>query len=126
MCAVLVFLALGAVAVASIPSSPTKVVLDQFTQTGEGPTLHGKFVGHLESPKEKCVRGRTIKLFLRNGNNGKTKLADTDHTGKRGGWTVEGDLFTIDRAQIKATRKVIGSGDNRRVCKADKLTRFFA
>ena len=67
-----------------------------------------------------------MKLFLRNGNNDKTKLADTDHTGRRGRWTLDGDLFTIDRAQIRVTRKSIGSGANRRICKPDTFTQFFA
>src|SRR3954469_15507807 len=123
--AVLALLALGAVAVAATPSSPTKVVLDQFTQTGSGETEHGHFVGHLESPKQKCVRGRTVKLFMRNGNDGTITLADTDQTGRHGGWTLDGGLFTIDRAQVKVTRERIGSGDNRRICKAGTVSKFF-
>lgn len=125
-CAVLAFFAIGALAVARTASSPTKVVVDEFTQTGEGPTLHGHWVGHLRSPRKRCLRGRTVKLFLRNGNNDKTTLADTDRTGRRGRWTLDGDLFTIDRAQIKVTRKSIGSGDNRRICQRDTFTQFFA
>lgn len=126
VCAVFAFLAFGAVAAASTASSPTKVVLDRLTTTGTGPDQEGHFVGHLESPKEKCLRGRTVKLLLRNGNNGDVKLADTDTTGKRGHWVLDGNLFTIDRAQMKVTRKVIGSGDNRRICKPGSFSQFFA
>lgn len=125
-CALLAFLVLAAVAVARTPSTPTKVVVDDFTQTGTGETSQGHWVGHLKSPRKGCLRGRTVKLFLRNGNNDETKLADTDRTGRRGHWTLDGNLFTIDRAQIKVTRKSIGSGDNRRICEPDTFTQFFA
>jgi hypothetical protein len=126
LCAVLAFLALAAFAVARTPSSPTKVVVDEFTQTGSGATSQGHWVGHLKSPRKGCLRRRTVKLFLRNGNNDEIKLADTDRTGRRGHWALDGDLFTIDRAQIRVTRKSIGSGDNRRICKPDTFTQFFA
>jgi len=125
-CAVLAFFAIGALAVARTASTPTKVVVDDFTQTGSGETSVGHWVGHLKSPRKACLRGRTVKLFLRNGNNDKIKLADTDRTGRRGHWTLDGNLFTIDRAQIKVTRKAIGSGDNRRICGRDTFTQFFA
>lgn len=125
-CAVLAFLAFGAVAAARTASSPTKVILDKLTQTGEGPTLQGHFVGHLRSPSQKCLKRRTVKLFLRNGNNDVETLADTDTTGKRGKWVLDGDLFMIDRARVKVVRKRIGSGRHRRVCRADSLSRFFA
>jgi hypothetical protein len=126
LCTALAFVAFGALAAARTASSPTKVVLDQFTETGSGPDAQGHFVGHLESPKQKCVQGRTVKLFMRDGNNGEIKLVDTDQTGRRGGWTLDGGLFTIDRAQVKVTRERIGSGDNRRICQAGKFTKFFA
>jgi hypothetical protein len=126
VCVVLASLSFSAVAAARTASSPTRVVLDRLTTTGEGPEQEGHFAGHLESPNEKCLRGRTLKLFLRNGNNGDVKLADTDTTGKRGHWVLDGNLFTIDRAQVKVTRKRIGSGDHRRICKPDSVSRFFA
>lgn len=126
VCLVFACLVFAAVAFANTPSSRTKVVLDKLTQTGQGPTLEGKFVGHLKSPSAKCLRGRTVKLFLRNGNTGKSKLADTDKTGRGGHWRLEGNLFTIDRARIKVTREVVGSGDHRRICEPDSLSKFFA
>lgn len=126
VCLTFAFLTFSSIAIASTPSSPTKVVLDSLTTTGSGPTEEGHFVGHLKSPNHKCLRHRTVKLFLRNGNNDEVKLADTDRTGKRGHWVLDGNLFTIDRAQVKVTRKRIGSGDNRRICKADTFTQFFA
>jgi hypothetical protein len=125
-CVVLACLGLGAVAVAHIESSPTKVVLDRLTQTGEGPDLEGHFVGRLRSPSQKCLRGRTVKLFLRNGNTGESRLADTDKTGKLGHWRLEGNLYTIDRARIKVARSGVGSGGHRRICEPDSLSRFFA
>jgi hypothetical protein len=125
-CAVLAFFALTAFAVARTPSVPTKVVVDQFTTTGSGETQQGHWLGHLKSPRTGCLRGRTVKLLLRNGNNGNVTLADTDRTGRRGRWILDGNLFTIDRAQIKVTRKSIGSGDNRRICEPDTFTQFFA
>ena len=124
-CVVLGCLGLGAVAVAA-RSTPTQVVLDRLTQTGGGPELEGHFVGHLRSPSEKCLRGRTVKLFLRNGNTGESRLADTDRTGMLGHWRLDGNLFTIDRARIKVTRKRIGSGEHRRICEPDSISRIFA
>lgn len=126
LCAVFVFLAFGAVAAAGTASSPTQLVLDRLTTTGSGPDETGQFVGHLESPNEKCLRGRTVKLLLRNGNTGDSKLADTDTTGKRGRWILDGNLFTIDRAKVKVTRKRIGPRGRRHICQADSLSRFFA
>jgi hypothetical protein len=126
LCTAFAFVAFSAVAAARVPSSPTKVILDQFTETGSGPDAQGHFVGHLESPKQGCVRDRTVKLFMRDGNDGSITLADTDKTGRHGGWVLDGGLFTIDRAQVRATRKVIGSGDNRRICKAGTFNKFFA
>lgn len=123
---VLACLTFTAIAMGSTPSSPTKLVLDSFTQTGEGPTLQGDFIGHLKSPKDKCLRGRTVKLILRNGNTGESSLADTDKTGRSGHWHLDGDLFMIDRAKMKVTRKVVGSGDNKRVCEPDAIFKFFA
>jgi hypothetical protein len=125
-CVVFACLGLVAVAAAHTASSPTKVVLDRLTQTGQGPELRGHFVGHLRSPSQKCLRGRTVKLFLRNGNTGESRLADTDKTGKLGHWRLDGNLFTIDRARIKVTRKGVGSGKHRRICGPDSLSRFFA
>jgi hypothetical protein len=124
--AIFAFLTFAAVAVAGTSSSPTKVVLDRLTVTGEGPTQKGHFVGHLESPNEKCLKGRTVKLYLRNGNTGKSKLADTDTTAKQGHWVLDGDLFTIDRAKIKVTRERIGRPGHRHICEADSIKRFFA
>ena len=126
LCAVFVFLAIGAAAAAGTASSPTKIVLDRLTTTGSGPDQTGHFAGHLESPNEKCLRGRTVKLFLRNGNTGESKLADTDTTGKHGGWSLDGNLFTIDRAKVKVTRERIGPRGNRQICETDSLSRFFA
>jgi len=123
---VLAFFVFAGLAAARTASSPTKVVVDEFTQTGSGETTHGHWVGHLKSPRKGCLRGRTVKLFLRNGNNKTVKLADTDRTGRNGHWTLDGNLFTIDRAQIKVTRKSIGSGDSRRICQPDTFTQFFA
>lgn len=125
-CLVFACFGLGTVALAHTASSPTKVVLDRLTQTGEGPELEGHFVGHLRSPSQKCLRGRTVKLFLRNGNTGESRLADTDNTGKLGHWRLDGNLFTIDRARIKVTRNGVGSGKHRRICEPDSLSRFFA
>jgi hypothetical protein len=125
-CIVLAFFSLGALAAARTASTPTKIVVDEFTQTGSAETSQGHWVGHLRSPRHACIRGRTVKLFLRNGNNDEVTLADKDRTGRRGHWTLDGNLFTIDRAQIKVTRKRIGSGDNRRICKPDTFTQFFA
>jgi hypothetical protein len=125
-CGALVCLAPAAIAVAATPSSPTKLVLDRLTQSGEGPDLEGHFVGHLKSPNEKCLRGRTVKLILRNGNTGDSKLADTDKTGRSGHWRLDANLFMIDRARVKVKRKVVGSGNHRRVCDPDSLSRRFA
>jgi hypothetical protein len=125
-CVVFACLGLGAVAVAGPGSTATKVVLDRLTQTGEGPQLEGHFVGHLRSPSQQRLRGRTVKLLLRNGNTDESNLADTDKTGKLGHWRLDGNLYTIDRARIKVTRNSVGSGEHRRICEPDSISRFFA
>src|SRR3954447_3743250 len=105
LCTAVACVAFGAVAAARTASSPTKVVLDQFTETGSGPDAPGHLVGHLEAPQQEGGRGRTVRLFMRNGNDRTITLADTDKTGRHGGWVLDGGLFTIDRAQVRATRK---------------------
>jgi hypothetical protein len=119
-------LALGGVAVAKVPSSPTKVVFDQQTpQTGEDVNVRD-FIGHLESPNKQCLAGRTVKAFLHNGNNGTTKLFDTDRTGPKGIWGVGGNIVGADSLRFRVIRKRIGDRHHRRICKADSTVIHFA
>ena len=119
-------LAFGAVAGAHAPSSATKIVLDHASQqSGENTNLRD-FVGHLESPRKKCLARRTVKLVLHDGNSGTTKLLDTDRTGKNGAWGVGGNIIGADVAHFRVTRKTIGRHDHRRVCKADSTSMRFA
>ena len=119
-------LAFGAVAGAHAPSSATKIVLDHSSQqSGENTNLRD-FVGHLESPRKKCLARRTVKLVLHDGNSGTTKLLDTDRTGKNGAWGVGGNIIGADVAHFRVTRKTIGRHDHRRVCKADSTSMRFA
>ena len=119
-------LAFGAVAGANAPSSATKIVLDHSSQqSGENTNLRD-FVGHLESPRKKCLARRTVKLVLHDGNSGTTKLLDTDRTGKNGAWGVGGNIIGADVAHFRVTRKTIGRHDHRRVCKADSTSMRFA
>ena len=119
-------LAFGAVAGAHAPSSATKIVLDHSSQqSGENTNLRD-FVGHLESPRKKCLARRTVKLVLHDGNSGTTKLLDTDRTGKNGAWGVGGNIIGADVAHFRVTRKTIGRHHHRRVCKADSTSMRFA
>ena len=119
-------LAFGAVAGAHAPSSATKIVLDHSSQqSGENTNLRD-FVGHLESPRKKCLAGRTVKFVLHDGNSGTTKLVDTDRTGKDGAWAVGGNIIGADVAHFRVTRKTIGRHHRRRVCKADSTSMRFA
>jgi hypothetical protein len=119
-------LALGGIAMAKVPSSPTKVVFDhESPQTGEDVNVRD-FIGHLESPRKQCLAGRTVKAFLHNGNNGTTKLFDTDRTGPRGVWGVGGNVVGADSLRFRVIRKRIGDRHHRRICKADSTVIHFA
>ncbi len=120
-------LALVGVALARTPSSATRIVLDHSSpQSGTNNTNLADFVGHLESRTTRCLAGRTVKVFLHNGNDGTTRLLDTDRTGANGLWALGGKVIGANRARFAVTPKTIGGRDHRRICKADSTSIRFA
>ncbi len=107
-----------AVAVAHRASYSTTVVEDNASTS---PRPDFKVVGHLESPKDACIRNRTVK-FLARTEGGTTVLLDKDRTNDRGKWELIGDITNTHDERIKATRKRLPKHHHhRRVCRATSI-----
>ena len=74
----------GGIAGAHRASYATTVVEDGASRS---PRPDFKVTGHLESPKDACVRNRTVK-FLARSEDGIAVLLDQDRTNNRGKWKL--------------------------------------
>ena len=117
-------IAIGVLAVSLGTASGTttySTAIEPDYNDGPGPPV--SFIGHLTSPKAKCLPGRTVKM-LTHYPNGTTKVLDTDVTSKNGFWGLRGDFTGADQGHIKVTRRTIRIHHHRRICAADKITIF--
>jgi hypothetical protein len=121
--ALVAVLALSGVAAARAPSSRTKIVVDEsILSEGSDPLV--ELVGHLESPKRKCLAGRTVKLSIHYVDGSIER--DVDRTGASGFWAVGGHDAGTQSARFEVTRKNVGRGHHRRICKAASKSMAFA
>lgn len=73
--------------------------------------------GIIESPKAKCLGGRTVKAIAKFANGSKV-LVDVDQTSAAGAWAVIGNFGGADQAKIKVTKSKIGRRGHRKTCNA--------
>jgi hypothetical protein len=86
---------------------------------GVGPSPgYDHWVGHVHSRKRKCERGRTVTVFYEGSDVG------SDTTDRQGHWQIPTAAPGDDPYYASVSRKVVGSGDNKVVCKADRSPSF--
>ncbi len=76
--------------------------------------------GVVESPGSKCIRGRTVKIFMQLGGSTTYTLVDTDRTSRKGFWAGGGrEGITSTDSKAKVTRANVGSPGHKHICEAD-------
>jgi hypothetical protein len=81
-----------------------------------------RYYGHVSSPKDRCVPGRTVKIISLTPQG--SKLVDTDRTSRNGFWFGGGDFTPpgvtgTDGVRVRVVRKDIGRRGHRHVCRPD-------
>lgn len=81
------------------------------------------WVGGVHSRKRKCQRGRTVTVYYEE--TPAPERVDSDQTDRFGHWQVLINVLgTDDPYYAVVSRKVVGSGDNRIICKPDRSPDF--
>jgi hypothetical protein len=80
------------------------------------------YSGYIDSPRAKCIPNRKVKMFALVGVEGNPELVDVGTTSRKGGFGGLGRPSDVSAAKFKVTKRVIGSGDNRVVCRGKSLT----
>jgi hypothetical protein len=84
-----------------------------------------KVTGHLASPKDACLRNRTVKFLARTEGGDKVVL-DKDRTNDRGRWVLIGDVTSTHAERLKATEKRLPKRHgHRRVCESASAPLLF-
>ena len=105
-------------------SFPSEIFIDEFIYAqASGDTTS---TGHITSPKEGCVPGRTVNFFAvsdagtpRDPSDDVRTLLDTDRTSLNGAYYVEGDSpIGTDSWIVRVTRKNIGSSGHKHFCQS--------
>jgi hypothetical protein len=81
-----------------------------------------RYYGTVSSPKDRCVPGRTVKIFSLTPEG--SKLIDTDRTSRNGFWFGGGDFTPpgvtgTDGVRVRVARRDIGRHGHRHACRAD-------
>jgi hypothetical protein len=77
--------------------------------------------GTVRSPNEKCVGGRTVKIFSITPNG--LVLIDTDRTSRNGFFFGGGNFGNeVNGARVKVLRRDVGRRGHKHVCETDKDT----
>ena len=72
--------------------------------------------GHLESAKRRCIRGRTVKLQFKSGDN--TRVVDVDRSSLNGAWAVRAHSSSApDHEFVAVASKRFGRPHHRKVCR---------
>ena len=82
-----------------------------------------RYYGKVHSPKGRCVRGRTVRIFSITEDG--RKLIDTDRTSRKGNWFGGGDFTPAGTTSttavvVKVRRRDIGRRGHDHVCRADR------
>jgi hypothetical protein len=79
------------------------------------------YSGYIDSPRAKCIPNRRVKMFALVGVEERPKLVDIDGTSRKGAFAGLGRPSDVSAAKFKVLKRVIGSGDNRVVCRGESL-----
>ena len=112
----------GVVPASAGQATPTTVTFVDFADSnndGRSDYIIGKVV----SPKEKCIAGRTVKIFRRPSGGGDFRLIDADRSSKNGFWSGGGfeDINAVE-GKVTVARKIIERPGAQIVCAADSET----
>ena len=120
--------AVGAVVISAVLIAPVGAAAPKIASTvhmhGVGPDPeYDSWVGDVHSRKRKCERGRTVVVIYEES---PTPFeVGSDVTDRLGHWRVEYEFSGTDDPYYAVVRKkVIGTGDDRIVCKADRSPDF--
>ena len=83
---------------------------------------YDSWVGDVHSRKRKCERGRTVTVVYHEAP--KPFEVGSDVTDRLGHWRVQMNFPGDDPYHAEVKRRVVGSGDNKVVCKADRSPNF--
>jgi len=117
-----------ALAAIGLMASPASAHDTSFDSTIEIEGLVGvnvndyRYYGDVSSPKDRCVPGRTVKIFSLTLEG--PKLIDTDRTSRNGFWFGGGDFTPpgttgTDGVRVRVAPRDIGRHGHRHVCRAD-------
>ena len=73
--------------------------------------------GLVESPKDRCVPGRTVELIVERPS-GDRIVMDSTRSSRKGAYGLRGEFNGDDEARVKVTRRNVGRRGHRHICKA--------
>ena len=108
----------GAMPATAQQATQTTITFVEFADSNEdGDSDY--IIGKVVSPKEKCVAGRTVKIFRRPPGGGAFRLVDSDRSSKNGFWAGGGyENINAQEGKVTVERKVIQRPGGRLVCGA--------
>jgi hypothetical protein len=80
------------------------------------------YSGYIDSPRARCIPNRKVKMFALVGVQGNPELVDVGTTSRKGGFGGLGRPSDVSAAKFKVLKRVLGSGDNKVVCRAKSIT----
>ena len=88
-----------------------------------------RYYGEVHSPKRRCVRGRTVKIYSITEDG--RKLVDTDRTSRNGFWFGGGDFTpavttSTTAVVVRVLRRDIGPRGHDHVCRGDREREWIA
>ena len=119
---VLALLAAAAPAGAHTTSTPTTIHVVGWS-TSPGASSSDYAHGVVESPSAKCIRGRTVKIFMQLDGSSNYTLVDTDRTSRKGFWAGGGrEGITSTDSKARVTRAKVGPPGHKHICGANAVT----
>ena len=79
--------------------------------------------GLVESPKEKCVPGRTVKLIGERPS-GDRIVADSTRSSRKGAYGLHGSFNGDDEIWVKVSQRNVGSRGHRHICESETVLEY--
>ncbi len=122
MLVVLALLVATATAGAHNTSTPSTIDVVGWS-TSPGASSSDYAHGVVESPSARCIRGRTVQIFMQLGASTTYTLVDTDRTSRKGFWAGGGrEGITSTDSKAKVIRANVGSQGHEHICEADVVS----